>query len=1012
MNLSLNARPAPVADWVDIKTLYEDPYPIYQRLRREGGVHWVPSVNRYLITSYEAVIATEHDQKTFSANETDSLQIRAMGHSMLRRDDPEHYRERRQWQSVFKPNAVKNVWTRIFHEKGREQLVRLIDKGPGADLIRDFSAPFAAECLKSLLGLYNASADDLQRWSQTLIDATGNYAEDPDVWAAGKRSFDEVDVALDEMLEWHIHNRDHSLISSLLSSPEEQMPIEKIRANIKMSIGGGLNEPRDALGVAAWAMLTHPDQRRAVERAPSLWSTVFDETIRWVAPIGLYSRQTTRRTVLAGVELPAGARLGVCILSANRDEAIWARADEFDIHREVKPHLAFSKGTHVCLGARAARAEVADVALPLLFDHLKGLSIDPDNAPIVGGWVFRGMLSLPVTWRDVKPLDAGSVSVAAGGVTPSEAESDACPHVAIVGSGPAGCFTARELKRRMPGAHIDLVDRLPVPYGLLRYGVAGDHQGTKAVSRQFDRLFDSPNVRFVGNTTIGNQVSFEELRANYDAVVLACGMCADRRLDIAGERLAGVFGAGGITRRLNGHPDETDTPRLGRRVAIVGQGNVAIDVLRLLSIRSCDLEGSDIDDAVHGVLTREIDTLRVIGRSSAEKARFDPVMIRELGRFSNIEHRLHGVDLERVPEGKDARLDALRTLPGAGSVEVEGRAHMTVEWWFEAVPERIDGQRRVEGMVLRHGGETFSLEVDSVITAIGFVPDKGDAISRALAELPDAAENGRVEAGLYLAGWLRRGARGTIPDQRTDARGLAGVLGADIASGDVRCTRPGLAPHPEATDIDGWRRIDHVECTSAASGRVRTKLCTLEALLESARDNSLSIERETRCGAGHGEIPEDLSISILFGTESGNAELVAEELEQALDGRCEVAVSDLDGIDPGALDPERFYLIVCSTYGDGDVPGSARDFYQTLRDDAPDLSGIRFASLGLGDSSYARTYSRGGELLTEALMMCGATCIGEFGRHDASGSLAASDVALDWMEGVLALLVDEACVPA
>ncbi|GHC23273.1 hypothetical protein GCM10010082_14370 [Kushneria pakistanensis] len=1011
MNKPLNARSAPVADWVDIKTLYEDPYPIYQRLRREGGVHWVPSVNRYLITSYDAVIATEHDQDTFSANETDSLQIRAMGHSMLRRDDPEHYRERRQWQSVFKPNAVKNVWTRTFHEKGREQLAFLIDKGPGADLIWDFSAPFAAECLKSLLGLYNASAQDLQRWSQTLIDATGNYAEDPAVWAAGKRSFDEVDVALDEMLEWHLHHRDHSLISSLLSSPEEQMPIEKIRANIKMSIGGGLNEPRDALGVAAWAMLTHPDQRRAVERDPSLWSTVFDETIRWIAPIGLYSRQTTKKTVLAGVELPRGARLGICILSANRDESIWERPDEFDIHREVKPHLAFSKGTHVCLGARAARAEVADVAMPLLFNHLEGLEIHPDQTPTVGGWVFRGMLSLPVTWRDVRPLEGSATSVPVSNPA-AASEREAAPHVAIVGSGPAGCFTAKEIQRRMPGAHIDLVDRLPVPYGLLRYGVAGDHQGTKAVSRQFDRLFDSPNVRFVGNTTIGDQVSFEELRANYDAVVLACGMCADRRLDIAGERLAGVFGAGGITRRLNGHPDETDTPTLGRRVAIVGQGNVAIDVLRLLSIRSCDLEGSDIDDAVHGALTREIDTLHVIGRSSAEKARFDPVMIRELGRFSNIEHRLHGVDLERVPEGKDARLDALRTLPGAGSVEVDGRAHMTVEWWFEAVPERIDGQRRVEGMVLRHGGETFSLEVDSVITAIGFVPDKGDAISRALAELPDAAENGRVEAGLYLAGWLRRGARGTIPDQRTDARALAGVLGADIASGDVRCTRQGLAPHPEATDIDGWRRIDHVECTRAASGRVRTKLCTLKALLESARDNSLNIERETRGGAGHGDIPEDLSVSILFGTESGNAELVAEELEQALDGRCEVAVSDLDGIDPGALDPERFYLIVCSTYGDGEVPGSARDFYQALRDDAPDLSGIRFASFGLGDSSYARTFFRGGELLTEALTACGATRIGEFGRHDASGSLAASDVALDWAEGVLALLAEEASMPA
>lgn len=186
-------------------------------------------------------------------------------------------------------------------------------------------------------------------------------------------------------------------------------------------------------------------------------------------------------------------------------------------------------------------------------------------------------------------------------------------------------------------------------------------------------------------------------------------------------------------------------------------------MLRLLSIRAAELEGSDIDDAVHGKLTREIDTLHIIGRSSAEKARFDPVMIRELGGFSAIRHRLHGVDLDSVPEGKDARLDALRTLPGADSVDLEGEPRMMVEWWFETVPEHIDGQAQVEGITLRHGGETVALALDSVITAIGFVPDPEDAISHALAEYPAVSETGRVEAGLYLAGWLRRGTEARFP---------------------------------------------------------------------------------------------------------------------------------------------------------------------------------------------------------------------------------------------------------
>ncbi|TXQ91867.1 cytochrome P450, partial [Escherichia coli] len=222
--------------------------------------------------------------------------------------------------------------------------------------IWDFAAPFAAESLRQIIGLHNATQEDLQRWSQTLIDATGNYADDPEVWAKGQRSFDEVDAVLDEMLPWHAANPNESLLSQLLRIPDYEMPLERIRANVKMTIGGGLNEPRDVLGVAAWGLLSHPEQRRAVAADPSLWHAAFDETLRWVAPIGLYSRQATREVELTGVRLPAGARLGICILSANRDERVWDDAHRFDVRREVKPHLAFSKGVHVCLGAWVARS--------------------------------------------------------------------------------------------------------------------------------------------------------------------------------------------------------------------------------------------------------------------------------------------------------------------------------------------------------------------------------------------------------------------------------------------------------------------------------------------------------------------------------------------------------------------------------------------------------------------------------------------------------------------------------
>ncbi|HEY4615242.1 MAG TPA: cytochrome P450, partial [Citricoccus sp.] len=393
------SRPAPVADWVTIPELYADPFPAFERLRAEGGVHWVPAVNRYLITSYDAVHDTELDQETFSANEQGSLMIRAMGHSMLRKDDPDHAVERRAWQPVLRPSVVKRAWRPVFERNADRYLAELREKGPGADLVWDFAAPYAAENLRAITGLHNVTQQDLQRWSQTMIDATGNYADDPEVWAKGEASFDEVDAALDEMLDWHRRHPDDSLLSALVALPDYQMPVESIRANLKMTIGGGLNEPRDAIGVATWALLRDPEQRRLVEADPGLWDAAFDEAIRWVAPIGMYSRQTTRDVALRGVHLPAGAKLGICLLSANRDETQWSDSARFDLRRAGEgAHLAFGKGVHVCLGAWVARAEVADVALPRLFRALPGLDLVPDRPARPGGWVFRGMDEMPVAW--------------------------------------------------------------------------------------------------------------------------------------------------------------------------------------------------------------------------------------------------------------------------------------------------------------------------------------------------------------------------------------------------------------------------------------------------------------------------------------------------------------------------------------------------------------------------------------------------------------------------------------
>ncbi|MBY4274888.1 cytochrome P450 [Rhodococcus fascians] len=384
----------PTADWVTIPDLYADPYPIYRTLRESAPIHWVPAVNRYLVIGYDACHTIELDPTRFSADETGSLMKRSMGHSMLRKDNPAHDTERRSLGGTLRPKAIKEHWNAAFARNAATYLGRLRDAGSGADLVEEFAAPFAAENLRAVLGLRNATQDDLQRWSQTLIDGTGNYADDPAVWAEAARSSNEVDSAIDEMLPVLRADPDASVLAQLAGT---SMSVESMRANLKMAIGGGLNEPRDAIATTVWALLSHPLQRADVV-ANDRWSDAFEESIRWVAPISMYPREVTDDTELAGMTLPRGARLGVVIGAANRDPEVFVDPESYDIDRPKKPHLAFGGGQHFCAGAWVARASVVGVALPALFREFSELRLDPQHPETLGGWVFRGVTALPVQW--------------------------------------------------------------------------------------------------------------------------------------------------------------------------------------------------------------------------------------------------------------------------------------------------------------------------------------------------------------------------------------------------------------------------------------------------------------------------------------------------------------------------------------------------------------------------------------------------------------------------------------
>lgn len=402
--------------------------------------------------------------------------------------------------------------------------------------------------------------------------------------------------------------------------------------------------------------------------------------------------------------------------------------------------------------------------------------------------------------------------------------------IAIVGAGPSGCFLAQALLKSAPDLSVDLIDALPAPYGLVRYGVAADHQGTKAVIRQYERLFERQGAHFIGNVSVGRDVTLEDLRTAYDVVVLAAGLAGDRRLGIPGEDLPGVAGAGALTRALYDHPDAGALPGLGPRVVIMGNGNVAIDLLRLLAKSPDELAGSDLGRAGSDWLAGGgVEEISIIGRSPAARAKFDPVMIRELGKLAGASIRVVDAGDGDDPEGAK-KIEALAAIDGHGS----GPRRITFR--FGLTPEAVEGEGRVRAVRFRRAdGGAETLPCDLFLTAIGF-QDAGVLGREALLAGAMDAAAGVIAPGLYATGWFRRGPTGTIPDNRADAQALAARILSDLPA-LAQPGRPGraaLGHLPDLVDYEGWKRIDAAETATPPEGRIRAKIATRAEMLRLA----------------------------------------------------------------------------------------------------------------------------------------------------------------------------------
>lgn len=404
-------------------------------------------------------------------------------------------------------------------------------------------------------------------------------------------------------------------------------------------------------------------------------------------------------------------------------------------------------------------------------------------------------------------------------------------HIAIIGAGPSGCYVAQALLKDHPeGLQVDIFDRLPVPFGLVRYGVAADHQGTKAVSRQFERLFTRQGARFIGNVALGEALSLEALREAYDGVVLATGLSADRRLGIPGEELEGVFGAGVLTRALYEHPDATPPQTLGQDVVIMGNGNVAIDILRLLAKTEAELEGSDMGAAPAAWLkANRPRSITIAGRSSGAKAKFDPVMVKELAKLSSVRISVEDPG-QAEDDSEQKRVDALLSIAG-------GTGDTEIRFCFGLTPEALDGENgRIRAARFRKpDGSSETIRCTAFISAIGF-SHQGTPERPGVADAPLASPE--LAPGLFAAGWFCRGPRGTIPENRADARLIADRINAHLAAIDSQAEKPGLGglpPLPQMVDFAGWERIDAWETRDVPPGRCRRKVATRDAMLSIAR---------------------------------------------------------------------------------------------------------------------------------------------------------------------------------
>ncbi|MCM3614068.1 FAD-dependent oxidoreductase [Microbacterium enclense] len=442
--------------------------------------------------------------------------------------------------------------------------------------------------------------------------------------------------------------------------------------------------------------------------------------------------------------------------------------------------------------------------------------------------------------------------------------------VAIVGAGPAGIYAGNILTRAVTDAGgtvaIDLFDSLPAPYGLIRYGVAPDHPRIKGIVDSLHEMLDAGSTRFIGNVEVGRDIAVDELHARYDAVILATGALRDAPLDIPGIDLPGSYGAADFVAWYDGHPDVSrEWPLDQREVAVIGNGNVALDVARVLAKHAVDLRSTEIaDNVLHGLEASAVTDVHVFGRRGPADIKFTPIELRELGEVPNVDIVVHDEDFADADpaQASNNQLKVMLRVLNSWRTREQTGASRRLHLHFYHSPLAVLGEERVEGLrfertepvgdgTVRGTGEIREIAVQQVYRAVGYFssPVLGAPFDAVRGVVPNVegrvVEADAVVPGLYATGWIKRGPVGLIGHTKSDAMETiahlvsdveAGALSAPTIDGDVLET---LAERGvEFTTWEGWRALDaHERALGAAHEHTRERVKVVP------RDEQVAVSR-------------------------------------------------------------------------------------------------------------------------------------------------------------------------